>query len=64
VLGYEYRNNLRSDSSFADDLERTGRALARHGIDALMSRLFLQKAAEIKGAAHFHTVNPPDLFIS
>jgi hypothetical protein len=60
VLLHEYHNNLRSDLSFASDLERTGRALARHGVDDLVSRLFLWKAAEIK----HRIANPPEVPMS
>ena len=39
----QYRENLRSSPPFADDLERTGEATARHGVDDLTSRFFLKR---------------------
>ena len=58
LLSYEYRQGLRSDLAFANDLEKTGKALAKHGINALMSRFFIQKAVEIRESARH---GPPDL---
>jgi hypothetical protein len=55
-LMFQYRENLRSDLEFADDLEKSGKALAKHGIDSLTSRLFLKKAAELRNALRSATV--------
>ena len=52
VLYDQYREDLRSSPPFADDLERTGEATARHGIDDLTSRFFLKTAAEIRAALY------------
>jgi hypothetical protein len=58
LLSYKYRQGLRSDLAFANDLEKTGKALAKHRIDAVLSRFFIQKAAEIRESAQH---GPPDL---